>query len=186
MTCVSCRMASATWLCGQCRQTLAPGSVQLRYDVVVRSCFRHEHAARLLIHRMKYEAVAGVAGYLAPYLNEVVPADATALVPVPRVVARRWRYGIDQARALASALGRYAEIPVADVLRPQWWVPRRAGRRSTHRGVPHFEMRAGIPEGAVLIDDVVTTGTTIGAASAVTGCQRAVTVTAALGQSFLR
>jgi predicted amidophosphoribosyltransferase len=181
MTCVSCRMASPRWLCTRCVQTLAPASPQVRKGVVVRSRFRHESAARLLVHRIKYEAVAGVAAHLAPYLNEVVPADTTALVPLPRVLARRWRYGIDPARALASALGRYAAIPVVDVLRPRLWAPGRAGPRSTNKGIPRFASTAPAPEGAVLIDDVVTTGTTIGAASAATGCQRAVTLTAAFG-----
>ncbi len=41
-----------------------------------------------------------------------------------------------------------------------------------------FSLKMPAPVGSVLVDDVVTTGTTLAAAARVAGCQRAVTVTA--------
>jgi predicted amidophosphoribosyltransferase len=179
VTCVACRMASADWMCARCRRSLAVAPDQVLDGVLVKSVFCHEGAARLLMHRLKYEAVSGIAVRLAVVLEPLLSSDCTAVIPIPRVTARRWEYGVDPARDLATALGRRTGLPVIHALGPQWWVRRRAGGRSARRGVPAFEQRATAPAGAVLIDDVVTTGTTLGAAAALTGCYQALTVTAA-------
>lgn len=146
--------------------------------VLVRSAFAHEGAARALVHRLKYEAVVGVADVLAGVMVPLLPARTPGLVPVPRVVARRLRYGIDPARALADALSERTGIPVHAALVPPWWVHRRAGPAGRRRGAPRFQVRAVPPPGSVLVDDVVTSGATLVAASAVTGSTRAVTVSA--------
>jgi predicted amidophosphoribosyltransferase len=44
--------------------------------------------------------------------------------------------------------------------------------------LPSFRLRMPTPAGAVLIDDVVTTGTTLVAASSTTGSRLAITFTA--------
>lgn len=178
MTCVACRQASSGWLCTSCRQTLVMAPDQVRGGVLVRSAFVHEAAARLLVHRLKYEAVAGIADRLAVVLEPLLGAEASALVPIPRVVARRWKYGIDPAVALAAALARRVDLPVVHCLGAHFWVRRRAGTVAGPRATPSFGLRMPAPTGAVLIDDVVTTGTTLVAASRVTGCRMAVTVTA--------
>ncbi len=178
MTCVACRQASPGWLCTSCRQTLVMAPDQVRGGVFVRSAFVHEAAARLLVHRLKYEAVAGIADRMAMVLEPLLGTEATALVPIPRVTARRWKYGIDPAAALATALARRAEIPVVHCLRARFWVRRRAGTTASPRALPSFRLRMPAPAGAVLIDDVVTTGTTLVAASRVAGSRLAITFTA--------
>jgi len=180
VTCVACRMASADWICSRCRESLAAAPDQVVGGVLVRSVFCHEGAARLLVHRLKYEAVFPIASRLAVVLEPLLRPDCAAIIPIPRVTARRWRYGIDPARDLAVALGRRTGVPVIHALRPQWWVPRRAGEPSARRAAPVFGQRASAPAGAVMIDDVVTTGTTLAAAAALTGCDQALSVTAAL------
>ena len=178
MTCVACRQASPRWLCDSCRQTLVAAPDQVRGGVLVRSAFAHEGAARLLVHRLKYEAVAGMANRMAVALEPLLGVEAKALVPIPRVIARRWKYGIDPAAALATALARRAEIPVVHCLRAHFWVRRRAGTSASPRMLPSFRLRVPTPVGAVLIDDVVTTGTTLVAASSTTGSRLAITFTA--------
>lgn len=153
------------------------------HGVLVRSLFVHEGPARRLVHRLKYEAVAGIAGRLAPAMVSLLPRGCSALVPVPRVVARRARYGVDPALALARALGDLSGIPVVSALRADLWNRHRAGRRGVRRGVPRFSQLRRVPRSAMLIDDVVTTGATLQAAAAVTGVGRAVTITA--GRSAL-
>jgi len=132
----------------------------------------------LLVHRLKYEAVAGMADRLAVVLEPLLGSDTTALVPIPRVVSRRWRYGIDPAVALATALSRRVDLPVVRSLRAHFWVRRRAGTTMDPRGLPLFGSRISTPTGSILIDDVVTTGTTLAAAANVTGCRRGITLTA--------
>jgi predicted amidophosphoribosyltransferase len=107
-----------------------------------------------------------------------MPADATCLVPVPRVLARMWRYGVDPAATLSRALARRTGLPVERVLgRPFWWAGR-AGPAGAIRGDPVFRAVRPSPPGAVLVDDVLTTGATLcAAAGALPGMRRAVTAT---------
>jgi predicted amidophosphoribosyltransferase len=140
----------------------------------------HDGAARVLVHRLKYAASPRVASVLAALLATRLPTDATALVPVPRVIARRWRYGVDQGRELTRALARRTGLPTADPLRPALWTARRAGPAGRRRGIPRFDASGDAPAGAVLVDDVVTTGATLLAAANACGASRAVTVTSAV------
>ena len=148
----------------------------------MRSAFVHRGTARLLVHRLKYGGQAAAASLLAAAMARAVPEGATALVPVPRARSRRWRYGVDPAVELARGLGRVLALPILPALAPEWWHRRRAGPAGAKRGVPRFRVVRPMPPGAVLVDDVVTTGATLRAAAAALGrpCA-AVTATVAPG-----
>jgi hypothetical protein len=148
--------------------------------VLVHSAFIHLGTARLLVHRLKYGAQPAAASLLAAGMSRVLPAASTLLVPVPRARLRLWWYGVDPALELARALGRITGLPVSRALAASWWHRRRAGGGDVERGVPRFRARVAVPTGAVLVDDVVTTGATLGAAAAALGGPRpAVTATGA-------
>lgn len=178
MTCVACRAASPDAVCPACRRALRPGREQLVGGVYVRSAFAHEGPARWLVHRLKYEGVWGVAERLAAVMASLLPADAGVLVPVPRVEARRRLHGIDPGDALATALGARTGLPVMRALSAKPWVARRAGPAGRRRGTPVFSLRGAVGPGAVLVDDVVTSGTTLRAAAEASGADRALTATA--------
>ena len=180
MICLSCAEPAAGSLCGACLGTLGPAPERYLRGVLVRSGFGHTGAARRLVHRLKYEGLLSAARPLAGAMALVLPETTTALVPVPRVKARRWRHGVDPAMELATSLSSITGLPVVEALRPAMWVARRAGPAGRHRGHPRFVAIRRADRAAVLIDDVVTTGTTIGVAAAVTGLSRAVTATAGL------
>jgi hypothetical protein len=96
-----------------------------------------------------------------------LPSTASALVPVPRSLARRVAYGIDQAEVLARELSRLTGVEVLDALgAPLWW-KRQAGASREDRHAIDFRKRLEVPDGAVLVDDVFTTGAT--ALSAIAG-----------------
>jgi predicted amidophosphoribosyltransferase len=108
---------------------------------------------------------------------------AAALVPVPRALLRRWRYGVDPAHELTWAVASLTGVPVVDALASDWWHPARAGVATRRRGVPRLRRRRPVPPAAVLVDDVLTTGATLtAAAAALDGARmRAVVATASPG-----
>lgn len=178
--CAGCGMWGMS-LCHACRSGFFPGPPRrLTGGILVMPGLLHEGSARRLVHRLKYHGDPAAARILAEAMAPLVPHDATALVPVPRARLRTWRYGVDPALELARALA-VSGIGVARVLRADWWWPGHAGRTMERRHPPRFYVRSAVPPGSVLVDDVVTTGGTLGAASDALGgaVRRAVTATGA-------
>ena len=140
--------------------------------------YRHRGPARVLVHRLKYHADLDAGRVLAAAMAGVIDQSCTALVPVPRALARRFRYGIDVGSWLGAEVGRLTGLPVVAVLSPTlWW----SSRASGSRGNPGFRCRRLPPSGAWLLDDVVTTGATLGAAATRSGARCAAVATVALG-----
>ena len=127
-------------------------------------------AMRGAIHALKYRGIDPVAMALAPTLVARLPSSATALIPVPRASSRRVRYGIDQGRTLARHVARLAGLPVVDALRAPPFRNSQLHRRTPDG--PRFRLVKTVPHGAVLVDDVITTGATLGAAATACGTGR--------------
>lgn len=128
------------------------------------------------MHQLKYRGFGGFAEMAASELGDLIPP--VPLVPVPRALTRRLKYGVDPARVIAEALSRRLQVPVVDILAPRIHSPRRAGR--THsRPVPPFRLRRAPPGEVAIVDDVVTTGGTALAAVAAVGPERVLAVIAA-------
>jgi predicted amidophosphoribosyltransferase len=163
-------------LCSECRASLVAGRDQWLGGILVSSAFVHEGSARLALHRLKYEGVLALLPWFVDATCALVPADTPSLVPVRRALLRRWHHGIDPSWELARGIGRRLGIPVVDALKPAPWWPARAG---SGRGTPRFTVHGRVPKGAVLVDDVVTTGRTLQAAGQLVAARRAVTITAA-------
>ncbi len=179
MCCLVCVAWGCHPLCRRCAATLrAGGDRRLRCGLLVRSPLHHSGAARVLVHRLKYQGLRAAAGPLAAAMATALPDEAAALVPIPRVLARRWRYGVDAADDLAAALARITALPVLRLLRPGWWAPAQARRDRWHRFLPRLALVDDPPARAVLVDDVITTGATLTAAATVVGGAGVVAVTA--------
>jgi ComF family protein len=177
--------------CGRCRREPPIWSS-------ARSAGLYEGPLRMMLQALKYErrrALARPLGALARRAGENVLADAAAVVPVPLHPTRAWQRGFNQSDDLAGELG----LPVWRVLRrvrrgpPQVGLPapaRRAnvaGAFALAHGVRWVPWRRRRLRGAVvvLVDDVMTTGSTLDACAGVlleagVGEVRALTVARAL------
>jgi predicted amidophosphoribosyltransferase len=149
--------------------------------LVARAAYVHTGLAKRLVHDLKYRGLVGRAAALAPGMTAKLPERADSLVPVPRSLVRRLQLGVDPGLELAIAVGKLAGLRVDRLLVPPVWQPRHAGKGRDRRAPVRFRARAPAPPGTVVVDDVLTTGATLTAASAVLGpgVIAAVTATAA-------
>lgn len=160
MLCIACARPGRP-LCPCCERDLVVAPDRAIGGVVVGAAFMHRGAAVRLVHNLKYRRCGAAGRFLAAVMAERVAPDASVLVPVVRSRARRVAYGIDQAVFLASAISRLTGLPVASgaLEGPVWWRRRAGSTRGARRPIS-FRATTTLPDGVVLVDDVLTTGAT--------------------------
>jgi predicted amidophosphoribosyltransferase len=185
MICLACRRGAPGRLCTSCRDGLQPVPDQLlEGGLRITSAYLHRGPARLLVHNLKYRGVEGAGRILAEAMAGLIPPSAT-LIPIPRVVWRELRHGIDPAAVLASQLARLTGGRRRDLLVPPWFGASQAKVSRDRRSPPMFKVVAA-PQGPfVLVDDVVTTGGTALSAWHALGARSALVVTATAAGGLL-
>lgn len=177
MVCLGCHTASAAVLCRSCIGSLRPAPDRLLPGgIPLVAGFEHQGPAKSLIHHLKYRGVTVFAEVVADTLADRLPR--VPLVPVPRALSRRLKYGVDPAQVLATALSRRIGVPVLEALIAPLHSSRRAGRDHSRRVAP-FRTRWSLRSPVIVVDDVVTTGSTVTAVVKSIGSEVVATVAAA-------
>lgn len=178
-------LAVAAEVCGRCL-TRPPA-----FDRLV-AAWRYEPPLEAVIRGLKFGRLDYLGRHLARGLAPLVAAQAEPLdgvVPVPLHWRRRLLRGYDQAVCIAAPLGRRLGAPLCRALRrPRATAPQASLSRAGRLANPHlaFRVRMGTRlagKSLLLVDDVATTGATLGAAAAAlkaAGAHRVVAVAAAL------
>jgi ComF family protein len=138
-------------------------------------CFgAYEGVLREIIHIYKYGKVRTLARPLGHLLGRALARDEgyDVVTPVPLHWRRRWERGFNQAELLAREIARTSGIPFASTLRRTRSTTAQAGLSNTARRrnvSAAFRCRDTVRSGALrgkrvlLIDDVMTTGSTAAA-----------------------
>ncbi len=142
-----------------------------------RAVCRFDGTARELVHRLKYGdrvELSLTLGRMMAQAGRELAADADLVLSVPLHRTRLWRRRFNQATALARVVSRETGLPLATTLLTRIRRTRqqvgltRTQRADNLQGAFHVStaMR-GLVEGRriLLVDDVLTTGATVNAAS---------------------
>jgi ComF family protein len=165
-------------LCAGCRASLhrlAPEPVVL-CGVPVWAPLAYSGPARDLVRALKFRGAIALADAMAaqivanapPVLLDASSAAAArcTLVPVPLHPQRLRSRGYNQAAAIGDALGERTGLELLDCLLRAGPAVTQVGRdRAARKTGPagSIDIEGGAPERVLLVDDVVTTGATLGA-----------------------
>jgi predicted amidophosphoribosyltransferase len=158
-------------LCGHCRASLhrlAPEPVVL-CGVPVWAPLAYSGPARDLVRALKFRGATALADAMAAQIVANAPPgllEDRTIVPVPLHPRRLRSRGYNQAAAIGDAIAARAAVEVLGCLRRSGPSITQVGRdRADRRAGPAGSIAAtgGVPERALLVDDVVTTGATLGA-----------------------
>ena len=138
--------------------------------VSCRALLAYEGLGRVLVTNLKYRRDRAVLGWLTAGMARLAqPSPGTVVTWAPTTVARRRQRGFDQAELLARAVARRWGVPCHSLLTRRSGPPQTGRSLADRRTGPVLLARAGarVAAGApvVVVDDVVTTGSTLTAAA---------------------
>jgi ComF family protein len=152
-------------VCRDCR-TKRPAFQQLR------AAFVYEGVARDAVIALKFGGLSSIAPLMAGLIDERLSnwrPPVNAIVPVPLAASRKRSRGYDQAEIIAKELSKRWGLPCetralrrARGTAPQVEQADESARRRNVRGAFSPGSR-GVEGGVLLVDDVVTTGSTLDA-----------------------
>ena len=146
-------------------------------DLVSLYRFEKGHELQMLLHQLKYRGSAGIGRWFGEQVGNAVRSSAPpgrfdAIIPLPLHVARKRERGYNQSEQIARGMAKALGLRV----RPD--VVRRVRYTSTQTVLDSDERKANMEgafavmpgrieairdRGVLLVDDVITTGATLGA-----------------------
>jgi predicted amidophosphoribosyltransferase len=156
--------APVAWPVARCREC----SGRRLAFAAARAAVEYDPAVRAVVSAWKERGLRGLAPLAAALVAEVVPPPSAQLIAfVPPDGDRSLRRGHHPPERLARELARLWDLPAARLLRrtrplrPQRGLPREARRRNVRGAFRAEPVRGQV----LLVDDVYTTGSTVGAAA---------------------
>jgi len=182
--CVTCEAATGP-VCSGCTAALLPADAPAIAGVdVTRAAFLLDDRATSIIAALKYQRQRRIARWLGAAAEPLLPRAADVITWVPATPERRRSRGYDQAEQLARELASRSGVPARKLLVRHASDQRQTGQSRTARAKgPNLSMATRGSEFVVVVDDVITTGSSIRVAAANLrqgGAQRIVAVAAAV------
>lgn len=190
--CVQCG-AEGRLLCLICSQVIAPSSdccsvcnspqpdgrtcLECQQDFPltgVMTCVRYEGSAKRLLHALKYERSAGAAQDIARVIAQRLPplGPTTLVAHLPTAYSRMRQRGYDQSALIAREVARYKKLPYRPLLyrsgsKRQVGQDRSVRLRQMTGAFLAAPRAYRVQQPVLLIDDVITTGSSAAEAARV-------------------
>ena len=150
-------------MCLNCEAALVPaGRVDVGGVDRCTAAYRLDDRARSIVAALKYRRQRRLVRWLAGRLVYQIPRGADLITWVPANPARRRQRGFDQGQELARALAKAAGVPAQQLLIRSRSDARQTGRSRAERlAGPALSVNTNAPAFVVLVDDVVTTGSSL-------------------------